>query len=311
MARRGQFVSSLVGGCVMVVGWSLLLQSFLLVEVIGTELKDGKAYYSPPGPRSRSPPSGSRGRGSTPRVTSPTTARSCGSPPRGQDPSRSTRPPSGGYYRSPPTSGGTPSTPVTTPVDPRTPSTPTTTSPPSGGYYPSPTSGGDSPPTTVTSTPPATPIDPGTPSFPSITAPPFGFPTAPPFGFPPFGFPPIINPFIRPYNYYLSNPGVIIGLVGFVMPMGPAFRVTTPVPGFPAAQNLIQALGNTSADGLGALYREGTAALLNSIASNRFPFTTAQVRQSFVSALSSNEAASAQARLFKLANEGRLKPRAN
>ncbi|KAF8010153.1 hypothetical protein BT93_J0950 [Corymbia citriodora subsp. variegata] len=302
MARIGQVGPSFMGGCVMVVGLSLLLQSFLLGEVTGIEHKDEKAYYSPPDPRARSPPSGSRGRGSPPRVTPPTPARSCGSPPRGRDPSRSTptpTPPSrGGYYRSPPASRRTPSTPVTTPVDPRTPSTPTTNPPPSGGYYapPTPTYGGGSPPTPVFSTPPATPIDPGTPGIPSITAPPFGFGP---------------NPFFRPYTYWLSNPGMVFGLFGFVVPMGTAFRVTTPIPNFPAALNLIQALGNTSADGLGALYREGTAALLNSIASNQFPFTPAQVRQNFIPALRSNKAASAQARLFKLANEGRLKPRAN
>lgn len=90
--------------------------------------------------------------------------------------------------------------------------------------------------------------------------------------------------------------------------MGNAFGVTS-VPGFGAHLTLQQALSNTRTDGLGALYREGTASLLNSMLNNRFPFTTKQVRESFVAALSSNKAAAAQAHLFKQANEGKLKPR--
>ncbi|XP_030462988.1 protodermal factor 1 [Syzygium oleosum] len=327
MARREQVVSSFMGGCVMVVGWSLLLQSFLLAEVTGIEFEDEKNYCSPSDPRAGSPPSGSRGHGSPPRVTSPppywragtppppyhvtpshptppTPARYCGNPPQGHDPTRSTPPPRGGYYRSPPTSGGRPRTPViltppATPIDPGTPSTPTTIPPPTGGYYPSPpTSRGGSTPTPVISTPPATPIDPGTPSSPSVPA-------------PPFSFGPYPNPFTRPYTYWLSNPGMVWGVFGWWVPMRTAFRVPTTIPGIPATLNLIQALSNTSIDGLGALYREGTAALLNSIVNYRFPFTTAQVQRSFVLALGSDGAASSQAQLFKLANEGRLKPRAN
>lgn len=112
-------------------------------------------------------------------------------------------------------------------------------------------------------------------------------------------------------SYWLSNPGMVWGVFGWWVPMRTAFRVPTTIPGIPATLNLIQALSNTSIDGLGALYREGTAALLNSIVNYRFPFTTVQVQRSFVSALGSNGAASSQAQLFKLANEGRLKPRAN
>ena len=74
--------------------------------------------------------------------------------------------------------------------------------------------------------------------------------------------------------------------------------------------NLLEALSNTRTDGIGALYREGTAALLNSVAHTRFPYTTNQVRDSFIRGLSSNRAAGAQAQLFKMANEGRMKPRA-
>lgn len=69
--------------------------------------------------------------------------------------------------------------------------------------------------------------------------------------------------------------------------------------------NLMEALSNTRTDGLGELCREGTAALLNAMVTKNFPYTTNQVRDSFVAALSSDKAAAAQARLFKLANEGR------
>ena len=98
-------------------------------------------------------------------------------------------------------------------------------------------------------------------------------------------------------------------MLGWWGTLGSAFGVTS-IPGFGAAMSLPQALSNTRTDGLGALYREGTASMLNSMVNNKFPFSTKQVRDSFVAALASNSAAAAQARLFKLANEGHLKPRA-
>lgn len=109
-------------------------------------------------------------------------------------------------------------------------------------------------------------------------------------------------------SYWKSHPAVIWGLLGWWGTLGNAFGVTS-VPGFGSSVSLQQALSNTRTDGLGALYREGTASLLNSMVNQRFPFTTKQVRDSFVSALGSNRAAAAQAQLFKLANEGRIKPR--
>lgn len=81
------------------------------------------------------------------------------------------------------------------------------------------------------------------------------------------------------------------------------------IPGFGPSMNFQQALSNTRTDGIGALYREGTAALLNSMVNKNFPFSTSHVRDSFVAALASNKAAEAQANVFKLANEGELKPR--
>ncbi|KAG6783988.1 hypothetical protein POTOM_009670 [Populus tomentosa] len=108
--------------------------------------------------------------------------------------------------------------------------------------------------------------------------------------------------------YWRTHPALIGGVLGWWGTMGNAFGVTS-LPGFGTSMTLQQALSNTRTDGYGTLYREGTASLLNSMVSNRFPFTTRQVRENFVASLASNKAAGAQGHLFKLANEGRLKPR--
>jgi hypothetical protein len=110
------------------------------------------------------------------------------------------------------------------------------------------------------------------------------------------------------YSYWRTHPALIWGVLGWWGTMGNAFGVTR-LPGFGTSMTLQQALSNTRTDGYGTLYREGTASLLNSMVSNRFPFTTRQVRENFVASLASNKAAGAQGHLFKLANEGRLKPR--
>lgn len=103
---------------------------------------------------------------------------------------------------------------------------------------------------------------------------------------------------------------MIWGLVGWWATLGHTFGLTS-LPGLGSStMNLQQALSNTRADGLGELYRQGTAALLNSMVDNRFHFTTQQVRDGFVRGLGSNKAATNQAHLFRLANEGKLKPRA-
>ncbi|XP_027344073.1 protodermal factor 1 [Abrus precatorius] len=191
----------------------------------------------------------------------------------------------GGYYPSPstPSGGNCGSSPPHHEPSP-TPSTPSTPSnPPSGGYY-------NNPPTPVTVSPPTTPIDPGTPSIPS---------------------PPLVpspSPFTGTCNYWRSHPGIIWGLLGWWGTLGSAFGVTS-VPGFSPGLSLPQALSNTRTDGLGSLYREGTASFLNSLVNNKFPYTTNQVKDSFVASLNSNKAAAAQAQLFKMANEGRMKPR--
>ncbi|KAD7116777.1 hypothetical protein R6Q59_006504 [Mikania micrantha] len=79
------------------------------------------------------------------------------------------------------------------------------------------------------------------------------------------------------------------------------------IPGIGSSMSFQEALSNTRNDGIGALYREGTASLLNSMVNNNFPFTTSRVADLFVVALASDKVAAAQAQIFKLANEGRLK----
>lgn len=110
-------------------------------------------------------------------------------------------------------------------------------------------------------------------------------------------------------SFWRNHPGVIWGLFGWWgTTVGTAFGVTT-LPGTGAHLNLVQALSNTRTDGIGALYREGTASLLNSMVNKNFPYTTSHVKDSFVAAVGSNKAAAAQARVFKLANEGHMKLR--
>ncbi|KAJ6681437.1 PROTODERMAL FACTOR 1 [Salix koriyanagi] len=179
---------------------------------------------------------------------------------------------------------------VGTPPSVPTPSTPSNP-PRGGGYYPTPPTTVISPPTPVIVSPPSTPsITPGTPFTPT----------------PPF-IPDPNSPFSC--NYWRTHPAIIWGVLGWWGTTGNAFGVSS-LPGFGSSMTVQQALSNTRTDGYGTLYREGTASLLNSMVSNKFHFTTRQVRENFISALVSNKAAGAQGQLFKLANEGRLKPRA-
>ncbi|KAK8672736.1 hypothetical protein V6N13_111099 [Hibiscus sabdariffa] len=302
-----------------------LLCQNLVIAVTSTGLGEQKNYYPSPDPHAGTPPSGSHG--------TPPSHGSGGSPP-----SHHGTPSHGGGYHHTPT---TPSTPSggncgTPPHDPTPPTTPSHGSPPSygggsppsygggsppsygggsppsdgggsppsygGGSPPSygggspPSDGGGSPPTYGGGSPPTPssppiPIDPGTPS---ISTPPFFPAPTPPIG--------------GTCDFWRNHPTLIWGLLGWWGTLGNAFGVTS-VPGFGATMSLPQALSNTRTDGLGALYREGTASFLNSMVNHRFPLSTKQVRDSFVSALGSNSAAAAQARVFKLANEGHLKPR--
>jgi hypothetical protein len=103
----------------------------------------------------------------------------------------------------------------------------------------------------------------------------------------------------------MSHPGVIWGIFGYWCPLVRLFGPSAAVP-FGHDLTVPEALANTRADGVGELYREGTASMLNSMVSTGFPYTTMQVKDAFGAALSSgdNRAAAAQAQLFKLANEG-------
>lgn len=272
-----------------------LLSHNLAFPVLATTFEDQKNYYSPPDPHSRSPPSGSHtpSHGTTPSHGSGgssggTPSHSTPSTPSGRSHNPTPSTPSGGGHNIP-----TPSTPsggnCGTPPSVPTPSIPS--NPPRGGTYPTPPTTGGSPPTPVTVSPPTTPsIIPGTPFTPT----------------PPF-IPDPNSPFSC--NYWRTHPALIWGVLGWWGTMGNAFGVGS-LPGFGTSMTVQQALSNTRTDGYGTLYREGTASLLNSMVSNRFPFTTRQVRENFISALASNKAAGAQGHLFKLANEGRLKPRA-
>ena len=107
----------------------------------------------------------------------------------------------------------------------------------------------------------------------------------------------------------MTHPGLVWGLFGFWCPLVRLFGPSAAVP-FGRDLTVPEALANTRQDGVGALFREGTASLLNSMVSGgRFLFTTQEVKDAFGAALSSGDdgAAAAQAQLFRKANEGRVK----
>ncbi|KAG5053274.1 Protodermal factor 1 [Glycine soja] len=116
------------------------------------------------------------------------------------------------------------------------------------------------------------------------------------------------TPFTGTSYYWSSNPGRIKEVLGWVGTIGSAFGVGSSNNKIPSNVSLVHALSNTTSDGLGALCREGTASFLNSLVNNKFPYTTPQVRDTFVGSLVSDIAAAAQANLFKMANEGRINP---
>ncbi|XP_078176625.1 uncharacterized protein LOC144571271 isoform X2 [Carex rostrata] len=105
-------------------------------------------------------------------------------------------------------------------------------------------------------------------------------------------------------DYWRTHPQAINAIIGYLSTVGQTFGPTCGFI-FGTGTTLHDALSNPRTDGFGSLIREGTAALLNSIASSHFPFTTHQVREAVVSAITSEGAATAQADLFKHANEGK------
>ncbi|CAH9135545.1 unnamed protein product [Cuscuta epithymum] len=287
----------------------------------------GYGSYSPPTPAGddhdnidcNTPPHGGSGSSGS-HHDSPTPSHHDSPTPSKSTPSKS--PPSdhhgssgggGGYSHSPPPYTPTPVTPV--PVTP-TPKTPTPTTP---IIVSPPIDPGT--PTYITPTPtiptPSSPIShvPTTPTV-GLTPPiPFIPYTPPSVGTPPFTFNPS-SPGPFPCTFWRAHPTMIWGLVGWngnsvrsMFGMGSG----TGAGEFGAGMSCLEALSNTRTDGLGELYREGTAAMLNALSSGRsFPYTADQVKVSFGRAAlsSSDSAAAAQANLFKLANEGHLKPAA-
>ncbi|PON69424.1 hypothetical protein PanWU01x14_088650 [Parasponia andersonii] len=264
---------------------ALLSQGSLIPAMPSTSFDDQKNYYSHDPHTGGSPPiTGGSPPSSTPSTPHHSTP-SHGTPSHGS---------SGGSY------GTTPSTPSNCP----TPSTPSKSPPSSGhggGYYPSPIPTPTTPYTPTPTTPyTPTPTTPYTPTPFTPTTPDIPTPTTP--STPPFLPDPNSPPFTC--NYWRNHPQLIWGVLGWWGTLGNAFGVPT-VPGLGANVNLKQALSNTRMDGYGELTREGTAALLNSMVDNKFTYTAKQVRESFVAALGSDKAAAAQARIFKVANEGK------
>ncbi|KAF8642520.1 hypothetical protein HU200_067195 [Digitaria exilis] len=149
-----------------------------------------------------------------------------------------------------------------------------------GGYKPTPT-----PDYSTTPTPSygSTPSTPSTPSY--------GIPEIPKHGF------------TGSCDYWKSHPDMIVAVVGSLGNIGKTFGTACSLIVGKKLENLHDALSNTRSDGIGALLREGAAAYLNSIVNKKFPFTTQEVKDCIVVAVTSDGAASAQARIFKKANE--------
>ncbi|CAD6233448.1 unnamed protein product [Miscanthus lutarioriparius] len=117
-------------------------------------------------------------------------------------------------------------------------------------------------------------------------------------------------------DYWRSHPMEIWSAIGGRFPstssssmgtMGHFFGAAAGSVGGADVMSIQDALGNTRADGTGALLREGAAALLNSMTRAGFPYTTEQVRDAFAAAATggSDGAAAAQAAAFRKANEGK------
>ncbi|CAL9773096.1 unnamed protein product, partial [Musa acuminata subsp. burmannicoides] len=112
-------------------------------------------------------------------------------------------------------------------------------------------------------------------------------------------------PFNGTCKYWGSHPDAIVAVIGSLGTVGDLFGHGYAAI-FGSNPTLHDALTNTRTDGYGALFREGTAALLNSMTDSKYPFTTKQVKSSFAGAITSDGAAEAQADIFKQANEGKF-----
>uniref|UniRef100_A0A7N0TJA7 Protodermal factor 1 n=1 Tax=Kalanchoe fedtschenkoi TaxID=63787 RepID=A0A7N0TJA7_KALFE len=276
-----------------------LVSQNLLNAVLSSphSFEEQKHYYTP-APHAGTPPTGSHHR--TPAPTGkcePTPPKRHKTPPKhhGGNPTPYTPPGGGGSPHTP--------TPYTPPGGGGSPHTPTPSTPRGGGYYPSPPTSGGSPSPPVVS-PPTTPTpvpNPGTPYVPAPETP--TTPSTPPF------LPDPNTP--GTCDYWKHHPTLVWGVVGWfgLGSLGGAFGHSS-LPGISPGLTCLDALSNTLTNGYGALYREGTASLLNSVVNHKFPYSTQEVRDHFASGLASNNAAETQAQLFKMANEGKVKSKA-
>ncbi|KAJ8470985.1 hypothetical protein OPV22_025328 [Ensete ventricosum] len=112
-------------------------------------------------------------------------------------------------------------------------------------------------------------------------------------------------PFNGTCKYWGSHPDAIVSVIGSLGTVGDFFGHGCAAI-FGSNPSLHDALTNTRTDGYGELFREGTAALLNSMTDCKYPFTTKQVKSSFAGSIASDGAAAAQADIFKQANEGKF-----
>ncbi|XP_051194603.1 protodermal factor 1 [Lolium perenne] len=108
-------------------------------------------------------------------------------------------------------------------------------------------------------------------------------------------------------DYWKGHPDAIVAAIGSLGNIGQTFGAACSMIVGKKLENLHDALSNTRTDGIGALIREGAAAYLNSIVNKKFPFTTQQVKDCIVVAVISEGAASAQAGVFKKANDSHYK----
>ncbi|GLJ36181.1 hypothetical protein SUGI_0726130 [Cryptomeria japonica] len=95
------------------------------------------------------------------------------------------------------------------------------------------------------------------------------------------------------WPHILSTMSSIISIFG-----QPAF------PMFPSSMTLLQALQNRKTDSYSSLLKQASASLLNAYAYKNFVYSSEDVKKMFVAALSSPQAAAAQASEFERANLG-------
>ncbi|KAL5211235.1 hypothetical protein ABZP36_022082 [Zizania latifolia] len=114
---------------------------------------------------------------------------------------------------------------------------------------------------------------------------------------------PTKHEFIGSCDYWKNHPDVIIAAIGSLGNIGKTFGAACSMIIGKKLENLHDALSNTRTDGTSALLREGAAAYLNSIVNKKFPFTTQQVKDCIIVAVTSDGAASAQSGIFKKAND--------